>query len=70
MSINERDRILYDYRNGNGSYNNKKDNFYYFCKNSVNSTPYRNSTPSGNSSNSSNIPFNSNGYYYSSCIFN
>ena len=71
MSVNDVNRILYDYRHGSGAYNQQTNSMYNYFVNST--TSYSNSFRGTTSSTSyttstCNTPYNSNGYYYSSSI--
>jgi hypothetical protein len=59
MSINDVNRILHDYRNGNGSYERQNSNTYTYYVNS--STSHGSNSSYGNSQCG-----NNNGYYMSS----
>jgi hypothetical protein len=70
-SMNDVNRFLHDYRHGQGSYDNIGNSMYNSLVNSTQSYGYSNSRSSYNNSSRDrcNTPYNSNGNYYSSCIF-
>ena len=75
MSINDVNRILYDYRHGSGAYNQQSNSMYYGYVNSTMSYGYSSSnstslnTSTCRSTYANHTPYNSSGYYYSSSIF-
>jgi hypothetical protein len=70
-SMNDVNRFLHDYRNGQGSYDNSSNSMYNSLVNSTGNSNYNGCRSSYNSSSRDwcNTPYNSNGNYYSSSIF-
>ena len=69
-SMNDVNRFLHDYRHGQGSYDNMSNSMYSSLVNSTQSYGYSSSSSYNSSTRDRcNTPYNSNGNYYSSCIF-
>jgi hypothetical protein len=70
MSTNDVDRILYDYRHGTGSYENRNNSVYNYYINSTMSYNYSSTNSSGgNYRDKCNTPYDSNGFFRVGTLF-